>query len=32
MDALKQYGPVKGLHRFSYGPIKNLFIEKVTLF
>ena len=32
MEALKQYGPVKGLHRFSYGPIKNLFIEKVTLF
>ena len=32
MEALKQYGPVKGLHRFSYGPIKNFFIEKVTLF
>ena len=32
MEALKKYGPVKGLHRFSYGPIKNLFIEKVSLF
>ena len=32
MDALKKYGPVKGLHRFSYAPIKKLFIEKVTLF
>ena len=32
LEALKQYGPVKGLHRFSYGPIKALFIEKVSLF
>ncbi len=32
MEALKKYGPVKGLHRFSYGPIKELFVEKVTLF
>ena len=32
LEALKKYGPVKGLHRFSYGPIKSLFIEKVTLF
>ena len=31
-DALKKYGPVKGLHRFTYGPIKSLFIEKTTLF
>ena len=31
-EALKKYGPVKGLHRFSYAPIKSLFIEKVTLF
>ena len=32
MDALKKYGPVKGLHRFSYQPIKDLFIEKIELF
>ena len=32
LDALKQYGPVKGLHRFTYAPIKALFIEKVSLF
>ena len=32
LEALKKYGPVKGLHRFTYGPIKSLFIEKVTLF
>ena len=32
LEALKKYGPVKGLHRFSYAPIKSLFIEKVTLF
>ena len=32
LEALKQYGPVKGLHRFTYAPIKALFIEKITLF
>ena len=32
LEALKKYGPVKGLHRFSYAPIKALFIEKITLF
>ena len=32
LEALKKYGPVKGLHRFSYGPIKSLFIEKISLF
>lgn len=32
MEALKEYGPVKGLHRYSYGPIKELLIEKITLF
>lgn len=31
MAALEKYGPVKGLHRFSYGPIKKFFIEKVSL-
>ena len=32
LEALKKLGPVKGLHRFSYGPIKELFIEKISLF
>ena len=32
LEALKKYGAVKGLHRFSYAPIKALFIEKITLF
>lgn len=32
MDELNKYGPVRGLHRFSYKPIKAFLIEKVTLF
>lgn len=32
MEALKKYGPVQGLHRFSYAPVKELFIEKIKLF
>lgn len=32
LEALKKYGPVKGLHRFSYGPVKDCFIEKISLF
>ena len=32
LEALKRLGPIKGLHRFSYAPIKALFIEKITLF
>ena len=32
LEALKEYGPVKHLHRFSYAPIKACFIEKVSLF
>ena len=32
LEALKKYGPIKGLHRFTYAPIKALFIEKITLF
>ena len=32
LEALKQFGPVKGLHRFTYAPIKRLFIEKISLF
>ena len=32
LEALKKYGAIKGLHRFSYGPIKSLYIEKISLF
>ena len=32
MEALEKYGPVKGLHRYSFGPIKDLLIEKISLF
>lgn len=31
LEMLEKYGPVKGLHRFSYAPIKKMFIEKVSL-
>ncbi|MGM9873975.1 MAG: ribonuclease HII [Bacilli bacterium] len=32
LEALKKYGPIEGVHRYSFGPIKNLFIEKISLF
>ena len=32
LEALKKYGPVKHLHRFSYAPVKACFIEKISLF
>lgn len=32
LEALKKYGPIEGVHRYSFGPVKNLFIEKITLF
>ena len=32
LEALKKYGPVKHLHRFSYAPVKGCFIEKISLF
>ena len=32
LDALDLYGPVKGLHRFTYAPVANRLIKKVTLF
>lgn len=31
MELLKKYGPIKGLYRFSYAPVKSFFIEKVNL-
>ena len=32
LEELKQFGPIKGLHRFSYKPIKALLIENIKLF
>ena len=32
LDTLAKYGPVKGLHRFSYAPVKRSLIQKVSLF
>lgn len=32
LEALKKYGPVKHLHRYTYGPVQACFIEKVSLF
>ena len=32
LEELEKYGPVKGLHRFSYKPVKAYLYEKVKLF
>ena len=32
LEKLHEYGPVKGLYRYSYAPVKALFIEKIQLF
>ena len=32
MEALEKYGPMKGLHRFSYKPIKKFLTQQMTLF
>lgn len=32
LDALEKYGPKRGLHRFSYRPVKNSQIKKIKLF
>ena len=32
LEALEKYGPVKHLHRFSYAPVRNSLIKKVSLF
>ena len=32
LEALEKYGPKRGLHRFTYAPIKRLLIRKVSLF
>lgn len=31
LEALKRYGPIKHLHRFSYAPVKACLIEKISL-
>lgn len=32
LEKLREFGPVKGLYRYSYAPVKSLFIEKIELF
>ena len=32
LEALKKYGPIKHLHRFSYAPVKACFIKKFRFF
>lgn len=32
LEALEKYGPVKGLHRFTYAPVQHSLIKKVKLF
>lgn len=32
LEELEKYGPVKGLHRFSYKPVKKFLIENIKLF
>ena len=32
MEKLKEFGPKKGLYRFSYRPIKAFLVEKINLF
>ncbi|MCQ2087412.1 MAG: ribonuclease HII [Bacilli bacterium] len=32
LEALEEFGPVEGLHRFSYAPVKKSRIKKISLF
>ena len=32
MDALKKYGPIKGIHRFSYKPVAKVAMGEMNLF
>ena len=32
LELLREYGPIKGLYRYSYAPVKSLFIKKISLF
>lgn len=32
MDALKKYGPIEGVHRYSYKPVHNIALGQMNLF
>jgi len=32
MDALKKFGPIKGVHRFSYKPVVKISLQEMNLF
>ena len=32
MDALKKYGPIKGIHRYSYKPVIKVSLQEMNLF
>ena len=32
LEALNKYGPKKGLHRFTYAPVKKSLVQKISLF
>lgn len=32
MEELKQYGPIEGIHRKSYAPVKAFYVEQLKLF
>lgn len=32
LEALHKYGPKKGLHRFTYAPVKKSLVQKISLF
>ena len=32
LEALEKYGPKKGLHRFTYAPVKKYLVQKISLF
>ena len=32
MDALKQFGPIKGVHRFSYKPVMRAYHQEMSIF
>ena len=32
MDALKEFGPIKGVHRFSYKPVTKISLQEMNIF
>ena len=32
MDALKKFGPIEGIHRFSYKPVQKIFLQEMNIF